>query len=202
AKPAEPWGARLTLALVACLYGTNYTAIKFMGDFLDTSSLLTLRFGLAGLTLLPALQGVGRDVFLAGAEVGMYATMGYMSQAYAMRSLPASQLALVGCLAVLVVPLLDHLSGRRRAGVSTVGAAVLACGGAAVLQAGGIESGAGDNAGLLPHVLALMQPLFFGMSTWRMEAHVARHPGQALPLTAAQVAVVAATSALWGIVSG
>ena len=47
-----------------------------------------------------------------------------------------------------------------------------------------------------------MQPLFFGMSTWRMEAHVARHPGQALPLTAAQVAVVAATSALWSIVSG
>lgn len=52
---------------------------------MDTSSLLTLRFGLAGLTLLPALQGVGRDVLLAGAEVGVYATMGYMAQAYAMR---------------------------------------------------------------------------------------------------------------------
>lgn len=85
AKLAEPWGARLTLALVACLYGTNYTAIKYVGDFLDTPNLLALRFGLAGITLLPALRGVGRDVLLAGAEVGVFATLGYTSQAYAMR---------------------------------------------------------------------------------------------------------------------
>lgn len=85
AKPSEPWRARLTLALVASLYGTNYTAIKFMGDLMDTSSLLTLRFGLASLALLPALQGIGMDVLLAGAEVGIYATLGYMAQAYAMR---------------------------------------------------------------------------------------------------------------------
>lgn len=56
-----------------------------MGDFMETSSLLTLRFGLAGLALLPALQGVGRGVLLAGAEVGVYATLGYGAQAYAMR---------------------------------------------------------------------------------------------------------------------
>lgn len=85
AKPSEPWRARLVLAVVACLYGTNYTAIKFMGGFLETSSLLTLRFGLATLALLPALRGVGTEVLLAGAEVGVYATLGYSAQAYAMR---------------------------------------------------------------------------------------------------------------------
>lgn len=83
--PTEPWRARLILAVVACLYGTNYTAIKFMGGFLETSSLLTLRFGLAALALLPALRGIGTEVLLAGAEVGMYATLGYGAQAYAMR---------------------------------------------------------------------------------------------------------------------
>lgn len=56
--------------------------------------------------------------------------------------------------------------------------------------------------GLLPHALALMPPLFFGISTWRMEAHVQTHPGKAMPLTASQLVVVAGTSALWGIVSG
>ncbi|CAM9148592.1 unnamed protein product [Ectocarpus sp. 6 AP-2014] len=203
AKPSEPWRARLTLALVACLYGTNYTAIKFMGDFMDTSSLLTLRFGLASLALLPALKGVGMDVLLAGAEVGIYATLGYMAQAYAMRSLPASQLALVGCLAVLVVPFLDQISGKRKVGVTTISAAVLACGGAALLQSGGAQPDSVDGAAdLLPRVLALLQPFFFGFSTWRMETVVQRHPGQALPLTASQVAVVAITSALWSIAQG
>lgn len=66
----------------------------------------------------------------------------------------------------------------------------------------GVDAGIGDDAGILPHVLALLQPLFFGMSTWRMEAHVARHPGQALPLTASQVLVVALSSSLWGMVGG
>lgn len=51
---------------------------------MDTSSLLTLRFGIAGLALLPALRGVGKGVILAGAEVGVYATLGYGAQAYAM----------------------------------------------------------------------------------------------------------------------
>lgn len=51
---------------------------------MDTSSLLTLRFGLAALALLPALRGVGKGVILAGAEVGVYATLGYGAQAYAM----------------------------------------------------------------------------------------------------------------------
>ncbi|CAM9191572.1 unnamed protein product [Hapterophycus canaliculatus] len=47
-----------------------------------------------------------------------------------------------------------------------------------------------------------MQPFFFGLSTWRMEDAVTRHPGQALPLTASQVVVVAVTSALLSVFSG
>lgn len=54
----------------------------------------------------------------------------------------------------------------------------------------------------MPQALALIQPFFFGLSTWRMEAHVQTYPGKALPLTASQVVVVAATSTLWSIVSG
>ena len=70
-----------------------------------------------------------------------------------LQSLPASQLALVSCLAVLVVPFFDQISGRRKAGVATVGAAVLACGGAAMLQSGGdfsisiFCSGEGERGG-------------------------------------------------------
>lgn len=56
-----------------------------MGDYLDTSSLLTLRFSLASLALLPALKGVGNDVLMAGAEVGAYATLGYWAQAWSLR---------------------------------------------------------------------------------------------------------------------
>lgn len=84
AKLGDVWRARLALTLVAFLYGTNYATIKFMGGLMDTSSLLSLRFGLAALALVPSLRGVGTDVLLAGAEVGVYATLGYGAQAYAM----------------------------------------------------------------------------------------------------------------------
>lgn len=60
----------------------------------------------------------------------------------------------------------------------------------------------GQAIGVFPHALALMAPFFFGLSTWRMEAHVQTHPGKALPLTASQLVVVAVMSALWGILSG
>lgn len=71
--------------LVACLYGTTYAAIKFVGESVDTSDFMALRFGLASLILLPSLKGVCSDVWKAGAEVGVYATLGYWAQAWAMR---------------------------------------------------------------------------------------------------------------------
>eukprot|EP00903_Cladosiphon_okamuranus_P008367 g8045.t1 len=203
ATPGDVVRARLALVLVACLYGSNYATIKYIEGLIDTSSLLTLRFGLAALALLPALRGVGKDVLLAGAEVGIYATLGYGSQAFAMTSLPASELALLASLAVVVPPVADQISRRRQAGVPTICAALLACGGAAMLQSGEIEIAAVDQAiGLFPHALALMAPFCFGLCTWRMEAQVETHPGKALPLTASQLVVVAVASALWGIISG
>lgn len=66
-----------------------------------------------------------------------------------------------------------------------------------------IELAAVDQAmDLFPHALALVAPFLFGLCTWRMEAHVQTHPGKALPLTASQLMVVAATSALWSIIAG
>lgn len=53
------------------------------------------------------------------------------------QSLPASELALLASLAVVVPPVADQISGRRQAGVATICAALLACGGAAMLQSGG-----------------------------------------------------------------
>lgn len=56
--------------------------------------------------------------------------------------------------------------------------------------------------GLLPHALAFMPPFFFGLCTWRLEAHVQSHPGKALPLTASQMVVIAIASSLLSIISG
>lgn len=54
---SKPWLARLALVAVACLYGTEYIAVKFVVGLLGTSYLLTLRFSLASLVLLPAIKG-------------------------------------------------------------------------------------------------------------------------------------------------
>lgn len=83
----KAWLARFSLATVACLYGTEYAAIKVMGGLLGTSTLLALRFTLASVTLLPALSNIKAKVLMDGAEVGMYATLGYWAQAGALQVL-------------------------------------------------------------------------------------------------------------------
>ncbi|CAM9285066.1 unnamed protein product [Choristocarpus tenellus] len=194
------WLARLSLLTAACLYGTNYAVVKTLGGDLDPATLLALRFGLASLVLSPALHGASPGALRGGAEVGVYGALGYAAQAWGMKAIAASQMALVGSLSVLVVPALDYFGGRT-VGRKTVWAAVLACAGAALLQTG-VGSETGGDAGVLARLLALSTPFFFGLSTWRMEAFSTQHPEETLALTASQVAAIGGVSSVWALAGG
>lgn len=61
--------------------------------------------------------------------------------------MPAAQLAVLGSTAVLVVPILDHFSGKRKVGMTTIFAALLACLGTILLQSEG--EGSLDRRGVV-----------------------------------------------------
>ncbi|KAL7572521.1 hypothetical protein ACA910_000345 [Epithemia clementina (nom. ined.)] len=219
--------ARLLLIAAAALYGTNFSLVKLMGQdtSLPVGVTSTLRFGLAALATSPWLFAPSKSSpeetydddallstagatdltllpdswgsFLGGFEVGLWASIGYIAQAVGLESTPAGESAFLCSLAVVVVPFLDLLSGRRLKGREWVGAA-MALAGVGLLELGTsfneITWTYGDWASML-------QPLFFGMGFWRMEHVMHKYPNEASRCTAAQLLAVAFGSAIYSVLA-
>lgn len=132
---------------------------------------------------------------LAGFEVGLWNSIGYVAQAVGLETTAASKSAFLCSLAVVTVPLLDKfvlgksLLGRQISGI------VLALAGVALLELGGenlaeLHLTSGD-------VASLLQPIAFGLGFWRMEHAMHKYPDQANRSTAAQLLAVFLASAVY-----
>jgi len=128
------WGLAL-LAATTVVWGATFAVVK--GALEDTGPLtfLALRFGLAGLAVLPALRRAGgafaASPWVAGCGVALFA--GYAFQTAGLATTTPARAAFITALSVVLVPLAEPLlrispfSGRAWAG------AVLALAGLAVL---------------------------------------------------------------------
>jgi drug/metabolite transporter (DMT)-like permease len=205
--------ARLLLIAAAALYGTNFSLVKLLGQSdLPVGLSSALRFGLAALATSPWLfaknknsndvqaasqadsNGLSPQVMatLAGLEVGMWNSVGYVAQAVGLETTLASKSAFLCSLAVVTVPLLDFIWGKRLLPREMVGA-LLAIGGVAVLELGGLDDWtltAGDWA-------SLVQPVAFGIGFWRMEKAMHKYPNEANRSTAGQLMAVFLGSLLY-----
>jgi drug/metabolite transporter (DMT)-like permease len=195
--------ARLVMLATSALYGTNYGCVKLLGEALDPSVASALRFLIASSLFLPYLwkAAKGNPLLILGAcEIGLYDAVGFFAQAKALETAPASTVAFICALQVVVVPLLSMgMMGMKRGnmGVRKLGdawaPAILAVMGVACLELGGSEPpGQGD-------LWALLQPLLFGFSYLRLERHMAlcTAPGEAAGFTAAALGVVTLFSLAW-----
>ena len=190
--------ARISLLCVSALYGSNFSCVKIINGSIDPSLGAFLRFSLAGLVFLPALLKYlfdskikNKSILLGGMEVGLYNFLGYWAQANSLVTSSASSTAFICSLAVVVVPILDILFSKQqnRSNIlSSIIPALLAVGGIAVIELGGTTSA---NFGDL---LACLQPLFFGLSFWRIESFMR-------PATKNNCDVQAFTGAMLGTVS-
>ncbi len=112
-KPSskEIWTARLLLILSAALYGTNFTMVKTLDESLSVGVCSTLRFGFAALSMLPWLfapineelktkyadttnnfeEPTRLNAGLAGMEIGMWNSVGYIAQALSLKTTTASK---------------------------------------------------------------------------------------------------------------
>ena len=114
----EVWIARLLLLLSAALYGTNFTVVKSLDELLSVGVSSTLRFGFAAICMLPwlvapiddQLKTITKEKFdkckgeitkweeptrlaagLAGMEIGVYNSIGYITQAVGLKTIPANK---------------------------------------------------------------------------------------------------------------
>jgi len=113
----DVWKARLLLLLSAALYGTTFSVVKSLDEIIPVAVTSTLRFGLAAIAMLPMLLAPLSDEFensikndddgaspityafmepsrlsvgLAGMEIGLWNSIGYISQAVGLRTTAAS----------------------------------------------------------------------------------------------------------------
>ena len=200
-SPEDVWTARYLLLGAAALYGTNFALIKLLGDTMPVGISSTLRFGFAAGVLFPWLIMDRKQDWLQvtwlGFEVGLWNSIGYVTQAVGLETTEASKSAFICSLAVVVVPLLDFLSGKRLASRQWI-AVILAVLGVAFLELGGETSLSSLSSG---DILSLVQPLVFGIGFWRMERAMHNHPDGAARLTAAQLLAVFLASAGYCILS-
>lgn len=211
---SELWIARILLLLSAALYGTNFTMVKILDETVPVGAAAMMRFGLAALVTSPFLfistktgevdseGNVEKEKFdwktalpvaVLGFEVGLWNSVGYIAQAVGLETTEASKSAFICSLAVVVVPILDALSGKKLSPKSIVGIICAVLGVAFLELEGGISNFHLDAGDLLTFV----QPIAFGMGFWRMEHAMRLYPTEALRLTASQLSAVGVMSALY-----
>jgi len=207
---SDVWKARLLLIIAAALYGTNFTCVKMLDESVPVGISATLRFALATLATLPWLVGpsdkplqhdaVEKDAThfaaaIAGFEVGIWNSIGYISQAVGLESSDASKSAFICSLSVVVVPFLDYLAGKKLLPREIVGAA-MAVAGVGYLEWGG--SAASMDSISFGDMITMLQPLAFGVAFWRMEKAMEQYPLEARRMTASQIMAVFFLSAVYG----
>mmetsp|Transcript_3336 Transcript_3336/g.5241 ORF Transcript_3336/g.5241 Transcript_3336/m.5241 type:complete len:563 (+) Transcript_3336:121-1809(+) len=209
----QVWIARLLVLISAALYGTNFTFVKILSESIPVGAGAAVRFSLASFaTLYWLIQPVDTEhedyedntfrleVILAGLEVGMWNACGYVAQAVGLQTTDASKSAFICSLAVVVVPILDALTGKHMPLNSIIGA-IMALLGVSILEIGDgdIHSALSLSSGDLA---SLVQPLVFGMGFWRMEDAMHKYPSEAPRLTAAQLFSVAVVSVSYCLLGG
>ena len=207
------WRARWLLVAAAALYGTNFSVVKLLGDEMPVGISTSLRFGLAALATLPWLiQGfvpglntkVSQEVSnrrvmatLYGLEVGLWNSIGYVAQAVGLETTLASESAFLCSMAVVIVPLLDWIVGKKLLSRQWVGA-LMALVGVAFLELGDMDSLTSGTLGTGAQ-LSLIQPFTFGLGFWRMEQAMHEYPDEAPRMTAAQLMAIFISSVGYGL---
>jgi len=200
--------ARLSLALVAAAYGSNYACVKLMDEWVGTpAQAALLRFAVASAIAIPTLgyfahtrkDLVSWPVARDGLSIGLCFGAGYIVQALALQTSSASLQAFLLSLSVIVCPLLDQLIGGKPQPARVWMAALIAVLGVGCLECGNLAAATLSQG----DIIGLLQALFFGSGFWLCEKAIDRHRtvehDMALPvaLTSWNLVAVLAFASVW-----
>jgi len=143
-------------------------------------------------------------VLLAGMEIGLWNSIGYIYQAIGLQSTCAGKSAFICSLAVVTVPILDYIfKSKKMEGKAIIGA-ILAVVGVGFLELDGLDLMSNAQHLTAPssgELATLVQPLVFGMGFWRMESAMNKYPDEVLRLTASQLFAVFLASIFYFVFS-
>lgn len=78
--------------MIALIYGSNFVTLKYLDSIqLDVSIITAIRFFLASVALAPFLFKQSLEVLLAGLEIGLWVSIGYITQAIGLETTQASK---------------------------------------------------------------------------------------------------------------
>ena len=193
------WGWRAALMLVTMSWAANFPvtagALDALGPSAEHASLfLAGRFCLSVVLLAPAaLTASSPGAVRAGVQIGGLCAFGYVAQAAALSmGSQAATCAFICSLQAVVVAVYTALSGRGLTFKTTVAVALAVCG-IGCLELPAVLEG-GLDALCLGDLVALGQPLGFGMSYIVIEQAVKDHPDDELPLAALQCMLIGAAT--------
>jgi drug/metabolite transporter (DMT)-like permease len=196
------WLARTMVFACAILYGSNYACTVILQQSLPPSIAAALRFLLASICFLPhvlSFRGNYRAI-LGGVEIGLWSSVGYISQALSLQHTSASKTAFFSGLGVLFVPLLDFLFRRNKSQNNSKDshfmAPLLAFCGVAFLEWGGMEAPKIDD------IFLAVTPMAFALAFWRVEQLSRRFPEDTPVIVGSLLIAVTLISSVWCYFSG
>jgi drug/metabolite transporter (DMT)-like permease len=134
-------GSRALLFLIAVIWATNFACVKYLETLCfhppcvhPPSEAALARFGVAAAVGLPLLVGQKKEVILGGLECGLWISLGYITQAVALSTIPSGKCAFICSLTVVVVPLLSAVLYGKPIKPTNLAAAVVALSGVAILE--------------------------------------------------------------------
>lgn len=183
----------ILLNLMTLIMSTNFVVVKDAEFLMDPFSFSAARFITASLPFLPLLPRLKMDnlTVRAGAEIGLWSTLGYLTQGIGLLTTDASRVSFLSALTVILVPVIVGLSGR---GVSNVAWASAA----AAMFGVGLLSGTGMGGSLsFGDLMSLISAGVFAMQIVRTEHYSRILPANCrLSLLGVGMLTVAAGSSL------
>ena len=198
------------LLAVAVGYGTNFPVGRLMNEALPAAATTSGRFALAALALSPFIPRLDKKLIVPAVLTGMCDAVGYCAQSLALVDTPAAKVSFLGALTVVWVPMMSFLlKDGKRLGLESAPqvwmAALLTLAGIGFLELSGAS---------LQEVLAVspgdawsvVQAIGFGTSFYLIGDCLVGDEdtvsGQVLPVTAVNLATVAAFAAMWAVADG
>ena len=106
--------ARIALIAITLIWGVSITAVKGLLGYATPLTSVAVRFGLAGLVLLPALRGLTRTELRGGLVIGTVFGVGVAFQNLGLAQTTASRSAFIVALSALLTPVLGALILRHK----------------------------------------------------------------------------------------
>lgn len=183
--------ARAALLFSTLIWGTSFVIVQRAIADLPVFHLLSFRFLISLLLLLPLARGVAwrKGTFEQGAILGLLLFAGFTLQSYGLLGTTPSRSAFLTGLSVVIVPFLGKLVGRRIALGPAVGSIVAAAGLWVLFRPAAGDAGAftwGDG-------LTLVSAFVFAVYVLAVETAVAREPVRGLAIV--QFGLIALLSA-------